>query len=226
MIYSLLNKHSANWLHEKGFKYEKRSFKLFTFSSILERGQYEKKHGIFIFPKKISFYVSSPVNWILEQVAQNFVVSENFRIGPNNISISSISVLKMPNISERIIVKAITPISIRSTFLSEGKKYFHTYSPLDPKFEELINKNAKKKWLAFYGETCPYSLSIKPIFKNDKKYKRVIYYGNINNKKTIIEGWVGNYLLCGNTEFLKFAYDSGLGERNSQGFGLIEITDN
>ena len=41
LIYQLIDKLPAQWLHNGGFKFEKRSFKLFTFSSILEKGTYQ-----------------------------------------------------------------------------------------------------------------------------------------------------------------------------------------
>ena len=40
IIYNFLDRVSAQWLHEKGFKFEKRSFKLFTFSSFHEKPEY------------------------------------------------------------------------------------------------------------------------------------------------------------------------------------------
>jgi CRISPR-associated endoribonuclease Cas6 len=40
IIYNFLDRVSAQWLHEKGFRFEKRSFKLFTFSSFHEKPEY------------------------------------------------------------------------------------------------------------------------------------------------------------------------------------------
>ena len=35
MIYNNIDKEQAQWLHDKGYAYEKRSFKLFVFSDII-----------------------------------------------------------------------------------------------------------------------------------------------------------------------------------------------
>lgn len=46
---------------------------------------------------------------------------------------------------------------------------------------------------------------------------------NLQGRKTLIKGWVGRYKLSGDKELLKFALNTGLGGRNTQGFGMIEI---
>lgn len=225
LIYNLLERDSATWLHDNGFEYEKRRFKMFTFSSILEKGEYDKSNGKFIFPEKISLYVSSPVNWILEQVAENFVKKDQCILGDNILTIKAISVLKRPILNNHVVkIKALTPISTRTTDI-KTKKY-KTHSPFDAKFSELINKNLQKKWKSLYGRECEYTLSIIPLFDDEKKYKQVVAYGvDEDPRQTFIEGWKGRYLLKGNREFLHFAYDVGLGERNSQGFGMIEVVN-
>ena len=77
LIYRQIDRLPTQWLHNAGFKLEKRSFKLFTFSSILEKGTYQQTKHLFIFPHAVSFYVSSPFSRILEQVAKNTVFREN-----------------------------------------------------------------------------------------------------------------------------------------------------
>ncbi|PMP85503.1 MAG: hypothetical protein C0174_04210 [Thermodesulfobium narugense] len=44
LIYNLLDYIDAKKLHDEGFKFEKRKFRLFSFSEILERGHLIKKH--------------------------------------------------------------------------------------------------------------------------------------------------------------------------------------
>ena len=224
LIYNFLDNASAKWLHDNGFSYEKRRFKMFTFSSILEKGRYLREKGEFLFPKKISFYVSSPADWILEQVASNFLSSEEFYLGKNRLSLSAISVIKRPVFeTEMVKIKALTPLTIRSGNFEKYGKKFHTFSPFEEDFSRLIGENAKKKWEAFYKRECGYELKILPFFDNEKKYKRVVYYGTDEKKRTVIEGWSGEYILQGKKELLSFLYDTGLGERNSQGFGMWDM---
>ena len=219
LIYRLIDKLPAEWLHDKGFKAEKRSFKLFAFSSILEKGRFNTKDKIFIFPQEVSFYVSSPVGWILEQVARNTVLSEKIMFGENRMRISTMEVLADEKIMvNKIRVNALTPIETHSTLLkADGAKKTYYYSPAETEYGELINENLRKKWYAFYKEECPYTIKISPV-KMEHCRERIRSF-----KGTVIKGWTGHFRLEGEPEFLQFALAAGLGSRNSVGFGFVEV---
>lgn len=223
LIYNHLEKEEAAWLHDQGFAYENRRFKLFVFSAILENGDFREKDKTLLFPTTISFIVSSPVDWILKQLAENFIMSEQVRLGQCEFIVNSVEILQSPVFeSNSIIVKALTPIEVHSTFeTATGKKKTHFYSPFESDFSDLINKNIKKKWQSFTSEECPYDLAIKPLF-SDKNNEKVRYFGNGPNK-TLVKGWLGRFRLKGESELLRFACDAGLGSRNSMGFGMVEI---
>jgi len=38
-----------------------------------------------------------------------------------------------------------------------------------------------------------------------------------------IKAWLGTYQIHGKPELISLAYDTGLGSKNSQGFGMFEI---
>ena len=44
-------------------------------------------------------------------------------------------------------------------------------------------------------------------------------------KGIYITGWKGNYILNGSPDYLTFLYNCGIGNKNSQGFGLFELID-
>lgn len=220
LIYKFLENEAAEWLHSEGFKYEKRSFKMFVFSDILEKAQIDKTKRMFIFPETISFYLASPVDWILQQAAQNLIRSEKVKLGDNICFISSISVLKQELITDnKIRVKTLSPITIHSTFKKpDGKNITYYYSPFEKEFNELINLNMKKKWKSLYKKESPYgNIIIKPMFDTNKK-ERIRYF-----KNTLIKGWTGMFELTGEPELLQFALNVGLGDRNSQGYGMVEV---
>ncbi len=47
----------------------------------------------------------------------------------------------------------------------------------------------------------------------------------INYKDTIIKGYTGKLRLSGPKELLQLAVDGGIGSKNSQGFGCVEVID-
>ncbi len=210
------------WLHDKGFENNKRKFKLFVFSSILEKARFDKRNSQFIFPERISFLISSPVDWILEKFASGIFKNGEQFLGQNRLNVESVSIIKQLKIErEKIIVKALTPIEVHSTFEHNSSKKTYYYAATDSDFENLVNLNMQKKWESFYKMPCIYNLKIKPYGFNKEK---IVRFGT-KNRYIIIKGWSGNFVLEAKKELLRFAIDAGLGSRNSQGFGMMEILD-
>ncbi len=225
LIYNHLAMDDGEWLHNEGYRFEKRSFKLFSFSGILERGRFEKNEKAFYFPQTIGFIINSPLDWIITQLAENLIQADKVKLGENMLSVSSIAVMKRKEIRANAVrIKCITPIVNYTTFTTpEGKKKTHFYSPFEAEFTELTANNLRKKWTSLYQKDCPYSINIKPLFQGNKNEK-ILYFGT-GEDKTLVKGWMGYYALTGEPEILNFAYDACLGSKNSQGFGMVEINE-
>lgn len=240
IFYNLI-KEKTKWLHDNGFIHEKgQRFKLFCFSSILEKGYFDKNKNLFIFPERISFLISSPVKWILEDFISNVIFRNDVFLGKNILKIESIEVIKKINFnSDKIKITTISPIEVHTTVNKENDLYNYSednfnkkikkktiyFSPFEKEFNKRINENIKKKWEVMFKNKCPYDLTIKPLFtmddveKNKYKYKIVSFFKKGGNF-IVINGWKGNFEIEGDPEIINFAYDTGLGSRNSQGFGM------
>jgi CRISPR-associated endoribonuclease Cas6 len=224
LIYNNISDKLSEKLHDEGFLYENRKFKLFTFSSILERGEFDNIKKEFKFPQMISFYISSPVDYILEDIARTMINSNSINLGSNILAVSSINVIKTILPDKNILkVNAVTPIEMHSTLIkADGKNFTHYYSPFEEDFTILIRNNLIKKWSAFYKKEIDSTFVIKPLFKN-KNNEKIVFFG-AGEKRTLVKGWKGYFNIeSDNPELLNFALDVGLGGRNSQGFGMIEI---
>lgn len=222
LVYNFFSNSIGRFIHEKGFEnFGNRVYKFFCFSSPLERAQYDSVRKTFNFGKEISFYVASPIDWIMEDILRNSLTRTKFELGRNRLYLTTVTLVSEDPIkSRKIEIKALTPIEVHSTVELNGKKTIY-YSPFEREFKVLVNKNLQHKWEALRGEECPYELHIEPLFTSFNN-KRIVYYG-FGKKRFLIEGWVGNYLLEGEPEFLNFAYNVALGSRNSQGFGFIDL---
>lgn len=219
LIYKFLDRLSSDWLHEQGFKYEKRAFKLFSYSSFLEKPEFIRKRKEFIFPNEVSFIVTSPVDWVIQQVAQNIIISETVRIGKNNLKVTGVEIIPSEKVSKtKVRINALSPIEVHTTLKDEsGRKKTYYYSPAEKEFSKKINENLKKKWTAFHEQDCPYEIKIEPVrLEFCKEQVRTF-------KKTIIKGFSGHYYIEGDPEFIEFGLSTGLGSRNSGGFGMVEV---
>ncbi|WGS65212.1 CRISPR-associated endoribonuclease Cas6 [Marinitoga aeolica] len=206
------NKEYAEFIHDKGYEYGKRKYKMYTFSRIF--GEYEIKKNFVKYKNQGQLIISSADNqlmmYLMDQMFKNPIIELlNQKIKITKIDYSSI----IP--SEELLVKTKSAITVYSTFEKDKKKKTYYYSPYETEFNELIKRNLINKYKAFYGKE-PKSDNF--YIKQTKNPKEVISkYKNI-----IIKGWMGQFKLKGDPELLQFAYDSGIGSKNSIGFGCIE----
>jgi CRISPR/Cas system endoribonuclease Cas6 (RAMP superfamily) len=96
----------------------------------------------------------------------------------------------------------------------------HYYTPFETEFSQMVDMNLGRKWKALFKKECPYHLKIKPLFHGNGN-ERIFYFG-VGEKRTLIKGWKGVYLVEGDPRFLDFGYASGFGSHNTNGCGLVE----
>ena len=91
LIYRHLPPESADFLHNRGFQWGSKKFKLFSFTPPLERyKKFDPKRKTFIYPSKITVLISSPVLWIMEEIASGLIKSNEFDLSGNLVVVSSI----------------------------------------------------------------------------------------------------------------------------------------
>lgn len=217
VLYRFINEESyADFMHNKGYSFNKRSYKLFSFSNILEKPSFidrEKKR--FVFPKDISLYFSSVNNDFFKYVFNSIInIDEGVNIGQNKAVISKIELIRQ-NISQKETVAAMSPITTYSTLLtSENRKKTYYYNPDEEEFSLNIRKNLINKYMALYGNE-PENDEFRIVPKKNIRESIIKYKG------FIIKGYIGSFDIEGSQELMDMAFCAGLGSKNSQGLGLI-----
>ena len=87
----------------------------------------------------------------------------------------------------------------------------------DQEFYEGIQQNAYNKYTAYYGVEPDSYIEIQKIQNSVAKKMVTKYQGHY------IIAWYGEYILSGKRKYLDFLYQVGIGAKNSQGFGMIEM---
>ncbi|MCX7856505.1 MAG: CRISPR-associated endoribonuclease Cas6 [Deltaproteobacteria bacterium] len=218
-IYRNLDDWLAKELHDKGYidPVTKRSFKLFTFSRLVPEERAVLRDGKITFLGDVSLVISTPVKAFIESLAQNLLNKQIFELGQKKLTLLSVELEGLPEYRERILVRTLSPITVYSSFESPfGEKKTYFYSPFEKKFEELILDNLRKKLRTFYGDDESEG-SVRP-YKVGTEDQRIVFY-----KGTVIKGWDGVFELNLPPKFFGLAFNSGLGSKNSQGFGCIEV---
>lgn len=228
LIYTLLDPVLRKFLHNEGYKYEKRKFKLFTFSRLT--GRFKDKGKNFEFIPPIKFLISSPKDEILQSLAEGLLKKEKLLLGQNNVFIEAISVMPRVDFDRfkgEMFIKILSPLTIYSTLRkSDGAKKTYYYSPFEEEFNFLIKENLRKKYELVFGEKCDrFDFEIHPYKVRPSDEKVIIYKKtkSAQSKPTVIKGWMGLYKLKAAPQIFELSYDCGLGAKNSQGFGCWKV---
>lgn len=241
LIYRLIQGSRYHQIHDK------EGFKFFCFSNIFPAKDLLKND-------RRTLIISSPDRDFIDYMSQIFNRSWNrtVKVGAMNFDVESMQMLenKIPN-NEKYTLITGTPIIVRAnrnTYTNYGVKprydyeyvYWRTEYPVEL-FLRQLEMNLRKKFGDFHsfhqdkdfinvnqaseaegGAEKP-SIFQRAGFKKQISTK-IIMKGT---EQTIIatvwefvfEGWE-------NKELLQFALDAGLGERNSLGFGFMNLVEN
>ena len=200
-------------LHDEGAFYEKRKYKLFCFSSLHGRSSVRNKK--ITFSEYMYFEVRS-VNEDFIHVLNSAIRQRGIRFGNRRYPVEYTKVKKRRIEESRIRVRMLSPVTIRVTDPCSGESRF--VSPWEAEFPSLLNDNFRRKYEAFYGIPPEQPVNAEWLTLDRKRDRYVTQY-----KEHYICGWRGTYELTGSPEALTFLYDTGIGSRNSQGFGMIEV---
>ncbi|WP_296971843.1 CRISPR-associated endoribonuclease Cas6 [Tepidanaerobacter sp. EBM-38] len=217
VIYDSLDKDISNFLHEKGFSYEKRSFKMFAFSRLMGTYEIDKGKEKIIFQGPVSLVVTSPYRYFCTSLANGLLLKSTVRLGNTNMQVTNVSFAKDMIYQDKIQIRTLSPIVVYSTLMRpDGRKYTCYFEPGEKDFDEIMEKNLRKKYIAFHKTEPPEgNIKLEPL--RQPKLSIIKY------KNTIIKGYSGRFILSGPAPLLQIAVESGLGSKNSQGFGCVEV---
>ncbi|MEM3191342.1 MAG: CRISPR-associated endoribonuclease Cas6 [Candidatus Parvarchaeota archaeon] len=212
-IYRSISPALADFLHQWGFSYGKRSFKLFTFSRLL--GEYRIEDKKIHYSEYASLLVSSPIQRFIKELADGILKNGGMKVGTTKLNAYNIKFPAKPEMSSPIRGRTLSPITVYTTLLTkEGDKKTYYYSPYEDEFNVAISTNAKRKVYILRERNIKSNLTFKPY-----KMKEVI----MDYKGTVVKGWYGYFELRGSKSLISITYDAGLGSKNSEGFGMYEV---
>lgn len=127
--------------------------------------------------------------------------------------------------------RMISPTTVSVPEMRNGKMsptyLFHD----DPRLSDCLKKNIANKYESLYGkqpDDCSFHCTLDEQFINDmqrkgKKMSKLITIKGGRIDQTQVRGFMCPVTIEGNPELIKLAYESGLGEKGSLGFGMLDI---
>lgn len=212
MIYRLLSAHPvfSEALHNA--PETARAFKGFTFSKL--NGVYQIKGKWFEFNGPVSLEIRSCQEAVIRILQESLQKGEPPRLGSNILQLTDVEVTDRHIADSLIRVRMNTPIAVYRT---DEDRHTVFYSPADEAFCPAVVRNAERKYTYLTGHTPAQPLTVQPLFTDLPKKLCTVFKG------TYITGWFGDYLLSSTPDMLDFLYQTGLGSKNSEGFGLFNL---
>jgi CRISPR-associated endoribonuclease Cas6 len=217
MIYHAIDPELADFLHDQGFTVDNRVFKLFTFSRLFGEYEINKEKKTISFSGAIKLYISSPIEIFCQSIANGLLTKNLLNIGKDQVEVKQIMAKQYSVEDNKIVLRTLSPTTIYSTMLRpDGRKYTCFFQTGEPDFEQILSENLRKKYQACYGKEAPLGdIRVKILGQTKMEL--------INYKGFAIKGYSGRLSLEGPNELLQMAVDAGIGSKNSQGLGCVEI---
>jgi CRISPR-associated endoribonuclease Cas6 len=239
-IYKLLKLGSeefASFLHEIGYKSNKKTYKLFTFalkfeSTVLTGNRLQLKSPV------AYLYISSP---LIEDFIKNFIIGtfeqQTIEIysgfTKTKFIINQAEITPPPVFHDEMNFTLITPmvLSINKIINGTAVQYYFRYDDDIDEMNRVFKKNLTNKYEAitnsiYNGEGVKFKWDEdyidKALRKGKRLSKKVSITKDIKNPIDVV-GIFCPFNTNGDPELIKVGYECGFGEKNSMGFGMAEV---
>ncbi|MGV8144020.1 MAG: CRISPR-associated endoribonuclease Cas6 [Methanothermobacter sp.] len=194
-----------------------KDFKFFTFSQLYFSNWKRTKNGIISKDGKLYFYISSPNEQLIKSLVEGHLENTEVDFKGEKLLVEQIELLKKPEFKGKMKFKTMSPISASIKREIDGKLKIWDLGPGDERFYESVQKNLVKKYTSFYGDYDGDTwIRLRPDMKTAKR-RRIEIKGDFHR------GYMMKFEMEADVPLMEFAYDCGLGERNSMGFGMVEM---
>lgn len=150
----------------------------------------------------------------------------------NRFIVEQVETLPEPQWSRRMKFRMLSPTTVSVPDMRNEKFGGHYLFHDDPRLSECLQKNIVNKYESLYGRKADDSSFlctlderfIADMQRKGKKVSRLITVKDGRTDQTKVRGFMCPLTIEGNPELIKLAHKSGLGEKGSLGFGMVELT--
>lgn len=226
-ILSLSSESYANWLHDNGFELDGKQFKLFTYSSLIIPSRWlDKEHGcLHINSDTVEWYISFLPEKSTRQFIQGIFMEQTFQLGNRQnvvqFKVQSVEMLPALDCEEEAEFRTLSPMCI-SRREENGKTVY--LSPVDPYAKGAILMSLLNRYVAYYGKPYQGILNYDFTVTNVLKSKLITIKAD-TPQQTRVKGFLCEFRMKAPKELMNIMYESGIAEKGSSGFGMVEKID-
>ncbi len=197
--------------------HDSNDFKFFTFSRLEVPRRKVVRGGLKILSNDAYLWFSSVNDGLAKLIAKNLIKEPLVDIAGVNFRVVEIRLFPgiriNPDSNSICHFTTLSPILLRTITDDGDRRRTWNVTPDDPDFAERLVKNLERKYTDYYGTQPQGSVRVVDISRTKRK--------RIEIDKIYHIAYLMDVSLEGHPELLEFAYDCGLGEKNSMGFGMI-----
>lgn len=222
------------FLHDEGYRFGNKPFRLFTFSRVfLDKQRVHVNQGrIEHLGTNAEVYVSFLIDQAAEEFIKGLFLGQQFFLGDQisgiNFQVSKIEGTTPVYFQRSMHYRCVSPILIKEKRATGGENYL---DPSHPKYGELLIQNLISKWAAQSMAGVETNVSsyqnleyrFRPL---GKVYKNGVVIKQMTPQESKLIGYSFEFILEAPEELHEIGYYSGFGHLNSQGFGCVEIKMN
>ena len=231
-IYKILRQASpdyAAFLHDRGYQAPSgRLMKLFTFSKLLN--PFTRLRGDMLLSHKgyWMLQIGSPMQ---DDFVRNFVMglfeSAEIAMGGKGwhtaFQIEQVETLGLPEFKQRMRFKCLSPITASTMVEKDGKLRLLYYRHDTPGLSEALRKNLLQKHQLIHDKPAE-NQELRFYFEaRDRPRSKLITIKEGTPEETRHKAFESHFTLDGSPELMRTGWECGLGERGSQGFGMITV---
>lgn len=225
LIYRTLGNASeefAAMLHDEGFKAERRTFKLFTFSRLFATRSRVAGDRLLLESPDATLMVSSPVVDFVEHFVSGLFQSDVFNIAGTQFTLAEAETIAPPEFSDRMAFRSLAPIT--ESLRDEQNRV--RYLNLEDDWSEIVRRNLIRKYIALNGRSpdddrLHWEWDEVYITEQAKRNRRPSVLIEVS-EGIKVRGWLVPFTVEGSKELIEMGYEAGFGKSNAMGFGMAE----
>ncbi len=218
----------SSWLHENGYQQDGKRFKLFTFSNLIvpNYGIDKQRERLIIKSDTVTFYISLLPERSTQKFIQGLFQQQTIQVADYlsgvQFVVREIQVMPPLEYHPDMKFRTLSPVCVS---LRNERGHMDYLSPSDPRYEQGILTGLLARYNAIYGHPFSGTPHCHLRLLSDPKSTLVRIKAGTPNE-TRVRGYRFHFKIDLPEELMRIAYEGGLGEKGSMGFGMIEWCSN
>jgi len=203
----------ARILHDQGYGYGVRRYKLFVYSLLHGEQSKGEREGLRL-SGRIRWWIASPRSELIEALAVGLLRLDEVLLAKNRLRVEQVHVEPIAEFTDsRAYFRTLSPVVVSTVTERQGRREKKFLSIEEPDFQRVLGENLCRK-AALLGIRAEPQVEFEPV----RMRSRLFCLHGI-----FVRGWEGWFWLRASPELLRVGYETGLGERNGQGFGMVAL---